>query len=116
MAMTAPIADAAFDPDDRTGALTTAGGEFTTSDPTEDTIFESVGNIVNIFLGILGIIFFLYILWAGFIWMTAAGDGGKVEKAQKMMIQGTIGIIIILSAYAISFFAIDQLLEATGNA
>lgn len=111
LAITAPPADA-FTAGEPAANLTATGDEFSAT-ATEDTIFETVGKLVNIVLGILGIILFLYILWAGFIWMTAAGDTGKVEKAQKMMIQATIGIIIILSAYAISFFAVDQLVEAT---
>ena len=33
--------------------------------------------------------------------MTATGDATKVTKATQMLIQGTIGLVIILAAYAI---------------
>ncbi|HBU28031.1 TPA: hypothetical protein DEB00_02860 [Candidatus Uhrbacteria bacterium] len=92
---------------DQTADITTIGGGG------EDQIFNTIGNIVNVLLGLLGIIFFLITLYAGYIWMTAQGDPTKVTKAQTMIVQGVIGIIIILSAFAISNFAISQLLTAS---
>ncbi len=41
--------------------------------------------------------------------MTAAGDEGKVKKAKSMLVTSVIGIIIVMAAYALTFFVIDQL-------
>ncbi len=111
-ALMAPV-HAQFSPGSPTGALDQAANETTIGGGDDDQIFNTIGNIVNVLLGLLGIIFFLLTLWAGFIWMTAQGDSGKVEKARTMLVQGVIGIIIILSAFAISNFAISQLLTAS---
>lgn len=111
-ALMAPV-NAQFSPGSPTGALDQAANETTIGGGDDDQIFNTIGNIVNVLLGLLGIIFFLLTLWAGFIWMTAQGDAGKVEKARTMLVQGVIGIIIILSAFAISNFAISQLLTAS---
>ncbi len=79
--------------------------------PLENTI----GTLINVFLGVLGIIFLVLIIYAGFLWMTAAGNEGQVEKAKNIMVTSVIGLVILLSAYAISSFVIDQLTAATGT-
>lgn len=72
-------------------------------------------NIVRIALGFLGIIAVLLIIYAGFLWMTAGGDVTKVERAKKTLIAALIGIVIILSSFAIATFILNRLLAATGG-
>ncbi|MFA5048001.1 MAG: hypothetical protein WC516_03100 [Patescibacteria group bacterium] len=74
---------------------------------------STIKNVINILLGLLGIIAVLIILYGGFMWMTAAGNEDKVEKAKKLIISGIIGIIIILCAYTIAQFVIAGILNAT---
>lgn len=74
-----------------------------------------VGKIINAFLGILGIVMVVLVLYGGFLWMTAAGNTEKIEKAKKILGNAVVGIIIIIMAYGISFFVIDQLLKAAGT-
>lgn len=107
---------AAFTSGDPSTTLDAAIGSGNTAYATGDAdtqVFNIIGRIINILLGLLGIVFFIYVLWAGFIWMTAQGEPTKVKKATDMLIQGTIGLLIILAAYAISNFAVSQLLTAT---
>jgi hypothetical protein len=76
----------------------------------------SIGSIVAVvikaFLGLLGVIFIFLIVLAGYNWMTAAGDEQKVEKAKDEIKRAIIGLIIVTSAYAISYFVF----KAIGNA
>ena len=74
---------------------------------------EMIANIINIILGFLGIIALVIILYAGFTWMTAAGNEDQVGKAKKMMSAGIIGLIIILSAFGIAKFVVGALINAT---
>lgn len=76
---------------------------------------EMIGNLINIFLGFLGIVFLVLTLYAGFLWMTAQGDDSKVKKAKDMLTQAIIGLIIIVAAYAISSFVMGSLINATGQ-
>jgi cytochrome bd-type quinol oxidase subunit 2 len=69
-------------------------------------IYQIIGTVVNSILGLLGVIFIVLIVYAGIQWMTAEGDEAKVEKAQTTMRNAIIGLIIIVAAYAISFFII----------
>ena len=50
-------------------------------------------------------------IYAGIIWMTASGSEEKVSKAKEMLTESIIGIIIVLAAYAISYF----ILKATSG-
>lgn len=68
-----------------------------------------IARIVQIILGFLGIIAVLIIMYAGFIWMTAAGDAAKVDKAKRILRNALIGIIIILASWTIVAFVIRSL-------
>jgi hypothetical protein len=47
--------------------------------------------------------------------MTAGGDDDQVKKAKSFMTNAVIGLIIMLSAYAITEFVVDKLLDATND-
>ncbi|MDO8669466.1 MAG: hypothetical protein Q7K65_04190 [Candidatus Buchananbacteria bacterium] len=66
----------------------------------------SINSIIQLILSFLGILAVIIILWGGFMWMTAAGDEGKVDKAKKLIISGIVGIVIILAAYIIASYVI----------
>ncbi|HEU0051378.1 MAG TPA: hypothetical protein VFQ60_04985 [Patescibacteria group bacterium] len=72
-----------------------------------------IGNIINIVLGFMGIILLFYILYAGFLWMTAGGDDKNVTKAKDMLKNAIIGLVLILAAVAISNFVIGSLVNVT---
>jgi len=74
---------------------------------------DIAASIINIVLGFLGIIAVGLILYAGFKWMTAAGNEDKISEAKKLLVAGIVGLIIILSAFAIAKFVLDQLVNAT---
>lgn len=76
---------------------------------------STIGNVLNVLLGFLGIIAVVIILYGGFVWMTAGGSEDKVKKAQQIIVAGAIGLAIILSAYAITNFVIDEFLQATSD-
>ena len=82
-------------------------------DVTPETFSKSVAKMINVTLGFLGIIFLVLFVYAGFMWMAAAGNDEKISKSKKTMAAAIIGTAIILAAYAISYFVIDQLLIAT---
>jgi len=74
---------------------------------------QIVGNVIQTVLGLLGIIFLLLIIYGGVIWMTAQGEEAKVEKAQRIIRNAVIGLIIVISAYAISYFIINAIGQRT---
>ncbi len=89
----------------------TAAGITTGTD--ENALLNMIGNIINVILGFLGVLLLFYILWAGFLWMTAGGEKAKVEQATAMIRNAIIGLIIIVAAFAISTFVLSKLVQAT---
>lgn len=73
---------------------------------------EIAGRIINIALGLLGLITVGLILYGGFLYMTSAGDEEKIATGKKYIINATIGLVIILSAWAIVLFVFKQLNDA----
>ncbi len=74
-----------------------------------------IGRIINIVLGVVGIILLGYLLFAGYIWMTAGGDPKKVDEAKGMIKNAVIGLVIIVASFAIATFIINMLIGATGE-
>ncbi len=73
-----------------------------------------VGIGIQAFLGLLGVIFLVLIIYAGYNWMTAQGEEEKVTKAKDTLQRAVIGLIIVIGAYAISYFVIDRLVFSSG--
>lgn len=74
------------------------------------TSVESVvGSVVSVALSMIGIIFFLLILYAGFNWMIARGNTEAVEKSKSIIEGAVIGLIIVMAAYAITNFVFKSL-------
>lgn len=78
-------------------------------------LIETVTSIINVALGLLGLVAVVIVLIGGFQWMTAGGNDEKVQGARKMIFSGIIGLAIILSAFAITQFVISNLSRATGS-
>ncbi|MBI5230415.1 MAG: IPT/TIG domain-containing protein, partial [Candidatus Magasanikbacteria bacterium] len=68
--------------------------------------------IIRIALGLLGVIVIGFMLYAGYLWMTAGGDEEKVATAKKVLRNAVIGLAIILSSVAITQFIISKLTAA----
>lgn len=73
---------------------------------------STIGKVINVVLGILGIVAVVIIVAGGFTWMTAAGNEDKVGTAKKMISQGVIGLVIVFAAWGIASFVISQLGKA----
>lgn len=68
----------------------------------------TVIKIIQWVLGFLGLIAVVIILYGGFVWMTAAGNEDKVSTAKKIIGAAVVGLIVILLAWAIVTFVINQ--------
>ncbi len=74
-----------------------------------------IARIIRIALGILGALALIIVLYGGFVWMTAGGNEEKISQAKRILINGGIGLAIILSAFAIASFILSSLQQATGG-
>jgi len=78
-------------------------------------LVDTISAIIRVALGFLGVIAVVIILLGGFKWMTSAGNDDKVKDAKKLIVSGIIGLVIVLSAYAIASFVIVQISGVTAG-
>jgi len=78
-------------------------------------IRATVASIINVAMGLLGIVAVVIILYGGFTWMTAGGNEENVSKAQKIIVSGIIGLALILASWAIARFVLESLVTATAE-
>lgn len=76
-------------------------------------LVDTIGAIINVILGFLGVIALIIILLGGFKWMTSGGSEDKIGESKKLMGAGIAGLAIVLAAWAIAQFVISQLGSAT---
>ncbi|MBT3230703.1 hypothetical protein HN358_02890 [Candidatus Uhrbacteria bacterium] len=76
----------------------------------DQTLGQWVGTkIITPALALVGLIFLVLMVYAGFLWMTAGGASDQVQKAKDLMIRAVIGVIIITAAYAITTYIFTAL-------
>lgn len=64
-------------------------------------VFFNVANALLVFSGVVAI---FLIIWSGVRFITSGGDNKQVSSARSMMTYAIIGLIVVLSSYAIVFF------------
>ncbi len=77
----------------------------------ENTLTDYLGNIVGVFLGLLGTIFVILIVYAGYTWMMASGNAEKVSKAQGTIKSAVLGLVITVAVYAIWIFIFARIVK-----
>lgn len=80
-----------------------------------NSLQDTIAIFINVILGFLGIVAFIIILLGGFKWMTSGGDEDKIGEAKKLMGAGVVGMAIVLAAWAVASFVINQLASATDS-
>ena len=61
-------------------------------------------NILNIAYFILGSIAVIMIIFAGYQYLTSNGDPGKAQKAMQTILYSVVGLVVVVSAFAITNF------------
>lgn len=74
---------------------------------------QIISTAITALLSLLGVIFVALIVFSGFSWMIAGGDEQKVTKAKGMIRESLIGLVIVLGAYAVSYFVIGFLMPGS---
>lgn len=93
------------------GSESSGAGPYAKADAT--SVFTIISTVISAALSLLGVIFLILILYAGYNWMMARGDEEKVNKAKDTLTRAIVGIIIVVGAYAISTFVLSRLEAGT---
>ena len=93
--------------------LSTAGGANGAGYTENVTLATIVGNTINVILSFTGILFICLLVYAGFLYLTSAGEEKGVAKAKKLISSSIIGILIIVASYAITTYVFEALVDIT---
>lgn len=76
---------------------------------------QTVINILQWVLGILGLVAVSFIIYGGVLWMTANGRQERIDKAKRVILSAVIGLVIVLIAWAIVLFVARFITGSTGG-
>ena len=78
--------------------------------PTLTGIEVIVARVLQLATLVAGLVAFLYLIWGGFLWLTAGDDDQKVSQAKNTMTYAFIGLLILVG----SLIVIKAIEEITG--
>lgn len=90
--------------EDIAGGIAKQGGYDTNVN--QYTLSRTIGRYIRGGLGLMGTIFFVLTIYAGYLWMTAQGNSEQVEKAQGILKTAVIGMIIVFAAFGITWMVL----------
>ena len=73
----------------------------------DESLMPTVNTIINVILGVLGLVAVVVIILGGVQYTTSAGDPGKVKKAKDTILYGIVGLVVALLAFAIVNFVLS---------
>lgn len=68
---------------------------------------DLIGQVINWFLVLVGVLALGFIVYGGFLYITSHGDENQVEQAKKIITYAVIGIVMIGISYAVVQFVIS---------
>lgn len=78
---------------------------------TETSVEAIVANVIANALLLVGLLFFILMVYGGIKWMQARGREDEVTKARDTIIAAVIGLFISIAAYAITEFVANQIIR-----
>jgi hypothetical protein len=78
----------------------------------ESNLVEWITTMLQWLIALAGIVAAAVLIFNGFMYITASGDEGKIQKATKGITYAIIGLIIAAIAFLIVNFVVNQLAES----
>ncbi|HOX60749.1 MAG TPA: hypothetical protein PLV72_01955 [Candidatus Magasanikbacteria bacterium] len=72
-------------------------------------LLDMVAAVMQALLGMVGIVFFILIVYGAYLWFAAAGADEKTKKGRGVIITAISGLMIVLAAGALSGFVFEKL-------
>lgn len=82
---------------------------------TDATISVIIARLIRTAITLVGVVTVAFIVYGGFVWMTAGGDTERAKKAKKILTNAFIGLLIVFASFAIVSFVLGALVTATGG-
>ncbi len=76
---------------------------------TEEDMMTIIGNVLNAIYGVIAVVAVVMIVVAGIKYSTSQGDPGKIQAAKATITYAIIGLVITITAFAITNFILGAL-------
>ncbi len=105
--------DVAKDASEQTGPAPKDAADIKTANDcnlakTDYDMMERLNVVINVIVGVLGVVTVFMIVLGGIMYATSQGDAAKATKAKNTIIFGVVGLIIALLAFAIVNFVLKN--------
>lgn len=77
-----------------------------------DDLINDTNKIINVVIGVLGVVAVAVVIYGGFLFLTAQGDPGKIKKGKDSITWGIIGLVIALLSWSIINFVLSTTMSA----
>lgn len=77
-----------------------------------DDLISDTNKIINVVIGVLGVVAVAVVIYGGSLFLTAQGDPGKIKKGKDSITWGIIGLIIALLSWSIINFVLSTTMSA----
>ena len=74
-----------------------------------------IGQYLTLLFSFLGVIILALVVYGGIIWMTAQGNTSEIQKAQSIIKNSIIGLVIIALSYALTYFVVSNFYRDNTN-
>lgn len=74
-----------------------------------------ITDIIRYALMLVGTIFVVLVIYAGYLRFTSHGEEERIENSNKTLIAAVIGLFVVLSAYIVTSFVAKRIYNATSG-
>ena len=74
----------------------------------DKSLMSNVAMLINVFASVMGFLAVGMIIYGGFMLLTAQGDPAKIKRGKDVVIYSSIGVILVMLAYAIVNFVMNS--------
>lgn len=75
-----------------------------TGDERNETIMPVVMGVIQVALGVVGIVAVIVLVYGAIIYATSTGDARKIYQAKNIILYAIVGLVVSSLSYAIVFF------------
>ncbi|MFA5061577.1 MAG: pilin [Patescibacteria group bacterium] len=70
---------------------------------------DLIRRVISLMMAFIGSIALVLFIWAGILWMTAAGEEKKIDSAKKIIVWTSLGVLVMLLSYTLVNFVIKAI-------
>lgn len=94
---------------------TAQGSGFRNICPNYSCLPNVVGTGLNVALGLLSVALIGYVLYGGYLWMTAGGESDQVDSAMQVMRNAFIGFVLVVMSGTLGSLAVSFIEQSTSG-